>query len=574
MISPQNRTTLLIVIIALVAVGATALIIYNNVNQQARTVSTQARINNPAEINMCNTALVTFQAQYIIKADGTREEIPFEVIDRPDAYGYVHVVRVKNTTQQPITIQYAKNTDFCRGPNNNGSLWNVFEGQTVNNLGCWMGQNGEPQDQIASDLSVVNLDLAEKNVEYYRDSDYAINCGSYQMDLSFAKVLVNGVENTACTTQCAGNKCLYTAVLATKNACPAEKPVCTGIEVSYTDTNGQKQTKVSTNFLDVNMVQTNTEACYNSLRLSNGRTIKGYHAAWDIGCLTETDPAKKCTLEQLWQQYRDRGGPQPNPRCVTTSSTIGTLGQVNGYIQPVDPKDGLGACAARFQTVGAPVPGQPTNTPVPGQPTSTPVPGQPTNTPAPPTVTLVPPTATPVPKACGASACNPADGTNACATGSVCIQANTGAYICSKPEYRQACSQAPSAGTCCNAPPLQPPSMVLNAPKNVCVERSATVSVQGHPGTYTGVSYQVWAKRKDGQGILAQVCPTDTISGGHCMIGSGQAASFTVNTGSLNAGDYQIYSQVMGSTNNILCTNNPDNAQGAPSCARICLATE
>ncbi len=583
MIPLQKRTLLLVLISSFIAVaGVAALVFYNNLNQEARTTSTRASIGRREEINMCDSAVVTFQAQYIIKEDGSREEIPWEVQERSDAHGFVHAIKIKNIAERPISVIYSKNTDFCRGPDNSGRLYDIVEGDQIVNRGCWMGERGEPNDPIINDGQFdIKVDLAvgeEKLIEYRRDSDYVTNCGSYQMDLNFYKVLVDGVENTQCTTQCADHKCMYAATLETRNSCPAEKPVCTGMEVGYTDPNGQRQTKVSTSNTQVIPVQAGSEICYNNIKLSNGKTIPGYHAHWDIGCLFSNPPT--CSMEDLYNKYRP-GGPAANPRCLTASSLPGAIGQVNGYIQPVDPATAPAACGARFQVPGAPTPtntpgpGTPTNTPAP--PTNTPSPGQPSNTPAPepPTNTPAPPSATPVPKACGASACNPADGANACATGLECIQANTGGYVCSKPEFKQRCAQAPSAGTCCNPPPSQPPSMSLNAPKNACVEKSAAITVQGHPGTYTGVTYQVWAKRKDGQGILAQLCPTDTLAVGDCLLGSSQAISFTVNTGSLRAGDYQIYSQVIGTSvgtsNNVLCSNNP-GLTNVPSCARICLA--
>ncbi len=586
MIPLQNRTLLFVLISSFVAVaGVVALVIYNNINQEARTTTTRASIGRREEINICDSALVTFQAQYIIKEDGSREEIPWEVEQRSDAHGFVHAIKIKNIAERPITVVYSKNTDFCRGPDNSGRLHDVVEDGRVINRGCWMGERGEPADPIINDgLFDLKVELGigeEKLLEYRRDSDYVTNCGSYQMDINFYKVLVDGVEKTSCTTQCADHNCMYAAVLETATSCPAEKPVCTGMEVSYTDTNGQKQTKVSTSNTAVNIVQPGSQVCYNNIKLSNGKTIPGYHAHWDIGCLFSNPPT--CSMQDLYNQYIP-GGPAANPRCLNASTLPGSIGQVNGYIQPVDPASAVAACGARFQ-VAAPLSGTPSPTPVSPTPSPTTGPLTPTVTPAPltPTATPVPPTqpptatpvpsATPVPKACGASACNPSDGTNACASGLECIQANTGGYVCSKPEYKQRCAQAPSAATCCNAPPAQPPSMSLDAPKNACVERSATVSVQGHPGTYTGVSYQVWAKRKDGQGILQEVCPTDTVEAGDCLLGSSQATSFSVNTGSLRAGDYQIYSQVIGSSNTILCTNNP-NATNQISCARICLAGE
>ncbi len=89
-----------------------------------------------------------------------------------------------------------------------------------------------------------------------------------------------------------------------------------------------------------------------------------------------------------------------------------------------------------------------TNTPTPTKtltPTKTSTP-TPTRTPT--------PTATPRPNACGYTPCN--DQTNPCQAGLQCIQADNGAYFCSKPEYVDACKASPNSGSCCAAPTATP----------------------------------------------------------------------------------------------------------------------
>lgn len=560
---PRRKMLTIVLLVLVIAGTLSAIYFFNQATSTQQTTQTRAEVLQ-TNTDLCGQMTVESQTQFVRNADGTMRDIAATVREDGNAYGYGLKIRIKNQKNTPAQLKFNRNTDFCRGPNNNGGLHTDPAGPTD---GCWMGRFGEPEDPLFNEVRNETLDFAPnetKEIIVYRDSDYFAACGSYQIDFAVEDIIMNGTSTGCKRTFSPEAPGGFASVLETKKACPAEKPVCSGMEVTYTDLNGQQQTTVSRKFDNIIQIAPGTQVCHNRLELSNGQKTTGFYYGWDVSCLEGDNPT--CTVDSLIAEARSRGGVRPLPWCVTASSEVGALGQTNGYPQPVDPANASATCGVRWQTVS---PETPTNTPAPTTP-----PAQATNTPVPTTPPGQPTRAPQEPKACGATACNPAEGANACATGLECIQAQSGSYVCSRPEYRERCSANPSEGTCCNAPSEQPPTMILNARKSACVRQTNQISVQGTPGTYTGVIYQVWAKKKDGTPLSAAECPSGTFNGPRCLLGTNTAASFSVSTIALAAGDYQIYAQAVGQSNTILCTNDPDTSSDVAQCARVCAGEE
>ena len=169
------------------------------------------------------------------------------------------------------------------------------------------------------------------------------------------------------------------------------------------------------------------------------------------------------------------------------------------------------------------------------------------------------------------------DGNTSCALPSTEAQArgSVAAWgLCQTGKPFAACPAASPTTAPTAAPQQQPPTITLNAPKSACVQQTNQISVRGTPGSYSGVRYQVWAKKKDGTPLNAAECPSGTFNGPRCLLGTNTAPSFNVTTAALAAGDFQIYAQAVGQNDTILCTNDPDTSSAVARCGRACAGEE
>ncbi len=450
-----SRRNLLAVVIIFGAIALVAGALYssNFIASNQQTTNTRAEVLQD-KTNLCGYLNVDAQTQFIRNQDGTFKDIEANVRYEPTAYGYGLKLRIKNQKNEPVTLIFSRNTDFCRGPDNSGKLH--FKDP---HTGCWMGELGEPADPIFNEVRRETMEFAAnetKELTIYRDSDYFAACGSYQIDWAVEDIVVGG-KSTGCrktfSPDAPGG---FASILETRNACPQDKPKCTGINISYTDPTGQPKTMTSTKYDTVVDVKPGTQVCFNDLNISNGLKTKGYFAAWDISCLL-TNPAT-CTVEQLHDKTRQNGGPKPLPTCITAATEPGKVGQLNGYLQPVDSLTGAtNECGVRTRVLGA----QATPTTPPNQPTPTTPPNQPTPTSV---VVTAQPTRTPQLEGCGTlrfavEACTETktitcgspcgEGLGECEEDHICIMTRDRNRICALKDNEQACSQNGTEGACC-----------------------------------------------------------------------------------------------------------------------------
>lgn len=317
-------------------------------NQQARTTNTRAEIiQNETNLGLLS---VVKQTEFIKKADGTMQDLTGNSYVNKDAYGYGLKLEIKNKQNEPVTLIYDGNTDFCRGLDNNGKLY--VKG---NNRYCNMGQNGEPADdsQRQSAEHAIKVDFAAnetKTITLYRDSDFGTNCGSYQMDFAVIDVLRNG-QSTGASRLCTDDPGCFPSVIETQNSCPDKQPLsCNGIEIKYTDPNGEEKTTISNNYSTVIEVKPGTNVTANRLRLTDGTFTNGHVLAFDISCLL-SNPAT-CTSESLISQARQSGYPKALPITIPASTDPTKTGQFNGVLTTAE--DGESECAVRIKAAVGP----------------------------------------------------------------------------------------------------------------------------------------------------------------------------------------------------------------------------
>lgn len=123
----------------------------------------------------------------------------------------------------------------------------------------------------------------------------------------------------------------------------------------------------------------------------------------------------------------------------------------------------------------------------------------------------------------------------------------------------------------CNPAPENPPFLTINQPENVCVDTPVTVQATGGPGSQDPASleYQVYAIKNDRTVFFEDQCPGEAI-GQFCLLARSTAPSFEVPVRGLLTGNYQLFTQVVDSTETILCSNNTIDSFPV-KCARSCL---
>ncbi|MFW5703439.1 MAG: hypothetical protein ACOCXQ_01255 [Patescibacteria group bacterium] len=515
----QKKKLLSLLLVVIITIGIISALFFTGVlNWSDIAPGSRAFTNTDTRTDTCSVVQITTtespSCPDIQPGDGKTNNIA----------EYSNTFTITNTKNEPIQVSYRKMGFWCKEP---------------------YTANADPQSVVCVEFGDVRIETVTipangtHVVTVTTPTQTTKVCGRYQNDIQI--VSVNG--DTTCKTPEVAGQVSGWGLCKTGIECPGEE-VCSAIEVSYTDASGQQQTTISSNFEKVVQAQSGTEVKINRLQtVAGGFTQTGFVVPYNVSCLLGANPT--CTSESLVEAARNANAAKPIPFTYTLPTEANTTIQFNGSIMGgEDAYRGNRVCSVRVQTVGQPT--------------------QPTKPPQEPT------TPQEQPKACGATQCDPSQ-TNACASGLECIQANNGTYVCAKPEHQQRCAENPSTQNCCNPPAEQPPSMTISDRKNVCVEADNTIEVKGSPGTYSGVTFQVWAKNKDNTAFSAADCITDTVQGSRCLLGSSSNISFTINTKNLPNGQYIVYTQVVDQGQTVLCTNDTDSGLDVPTCSRSCL---